>query len=604
MTENAPGCIMTQLELCRRMRKGKVIITIVSVVLILLAVVVLSLLVIIRTDCAFLVNRIIDMKRGEDSPWDFSFGKITEKDEEILFRGFSLSYEENLLCYIEEGSLDLSLSALYSFWKNEDSSVSAVVEGGSVDMTMILASYADYETKAKKGGFSFYDFITRRNVSVKAGGIHVDYDYFSSTLEDIILEYTSSDEVFSGSFNTSVIDASLSGWTGKVRDSSFSFIRDGKITLRAVLDKITVEGEGIEGEFNSVTFEEETASVSAFLKNDYTGTLALSSATLSQDGIDLGLTDGTFSYSDNLVSGSFRKADVDGMGAVMSADNVSLSCGTDSSYILSCESIDAVYSGRSSLITDASVKGKLGSNNAAVSVKSLSSDFSDLTDEKLGITTVSSLSAEVREADGYIVRLTGDAVAATKGESLGDITFSFTADVSVDEEGSPSGSVEIDNLYPGFGTALTSPLIIEAEDGGVKASIESETVKADISYDPDGNDITGNIVLAGLPVKTALEFLLDREFEKLSGKSVIDMTSDFVLSYEDGEMTGTASFDITLSAYRISFFTFAVGINGGVELADGKMVLDGVRFTSPVLSFGIEGYYDLVTGRPHFSFTK
>ncbi len=603
MTENAPGCIMTQLELCRRMRKGKVIITIVSVVLILLAAVVLSLLVIIRTDCAFLVNRIIDMKRGEDSPWDFSFGKIAEKDGEILFRGFSLSYEENLLCYIEEGSLDLSLSALYSFWKNGDSSVSAVVEGGSVDLTMILASYADYETRDKKGTFSFYDFITRRNVSVKAGGIHVDYDYFSSTLENIILEYTSQDEVFSGSFNTSVIDASLSGWTGKVRGAAFSFIRDGNITLRAVLDKITVEGEGIEGEFNSVTFEEETASVSAFLKNDYTGTLALSSATLSREGIDITLNDGTFSYSDNLVSGSFRKADADGMGAVMTADNVSLSCGTDSSYMISCESMNVSYSSNNTCITNASVRGRLGEDNASVIAQSLYSDYSDMTAGKIGMVRAGNLSAEVTNAEGYTVSLSGEVEAETKGESLEDITFSFTADAAIDETGNTSGRVEIDNLYPGFGTTLTSPLIIEAGDDGVTASIESDTVRADISYEREGNEITGNVMLDDLPVKTALEFLLEREFEKLSGKSVIDMTSDFVLSYEE-EFTGTASFDITLSAYRISFFTFAVGINGGVELADGKMVLDGVRFTSSILSFGIEGYYDLVTGRPHFSFTK
>lgn len=147
-------------------------------------------------------------------------------------------------------------------------------------------------------------------------------------------------------------------------------------------------------------------------------------------------------------------------------------------------------------------------------------------------------------------------------------------------------------------------MIIEAGESVVTASIESETVKADISYDPGVNDVTGNVVLSGLPVKTALEFILDREFEKLSGKSVIDMTSDFALSYEEGEITGTASFDITLSSYRISFFTFAVGINGALEMTDGKMVLDGVRFTSPILSFGVEGYYDYVTGKPHFSFTK
>ncbi len=164
--------------------------------------------------------------------------------------------------------------------------------------------------------------------------------------------------------------------------------------------------------------------------------------------------------------------------------------------------------------------------------------------------------------------------------------------------------VEIDSLYPGFGTTLTSPLIIEKEEESVTATIESETVKADIIYDPDVKDITGNVTFASLPVKTALEFLLDKDVEKLSGKSVIDMTSSFALSYEDGEITGSALFDITLSSYRISFFTFVVGINGGVEIDDGKMVLDAVRFTSPILSFGVEGWYDFVTGKPHFSFTK
>ena len=603
MTEKERGCIMTTLELLRRMRKGKVIITVVSVILVLLVTAFISLLVIIRTDCAFLVNRIIDIKRGDDSPWDFSFEKISEKGERLLFEGFRLSYDDVNLCYIEEGSVDLSLSSLYSFWKNEDSFVSASIDGGSVDLTMILASYADYETREKRSAFSFYDFITARNVYVEADDIIVDYDYFTSTLENIILSYTSSDEVFSGSFNTSLIDASLSPWTGKVKGSSFSFVRDGNITLRAVLDQITIEGEGIEGEFNGVTFEEETDSLSAFLKNEYKGTLTLSSASLSENDLDITLEDGRFSYNDNLLSGTFTTSTAEGMGAVMNAEKVSLFFSTDSSYLLSCESMNVSYSSNNTCITNASVRGILGEDNASVTAQSLYSDFSDMTAGQIGMMTAGNLSAEVTNAEGYTVSLTGEVEAETKGESLDDITFSFTADAAIDETGNTSGRVEIDNLYPGFGTTLTSPLIIEAAESGITASIESDTVSADISYDREGNDITGNVILDDLPVKTALEFLLEREFEKLSGKSVIDMTSDFVLTYEE-EFTGTASFDITLSSYRISFFTFAVGINGAVEFDKGKMVLDGVRFTSPVLSFGIEGYYDFVTGRPHFSFTK
>lgn len=603
MTEKERGCIMTTLELLRRMRKGKVIITVVSVILVLLVTAFISLLVIIRTDCAFLVNRIIDIKRGDDSPWDFSFEKISEKGERLLFEGFRLSYDDENLCYIEEGSVDLSLSSLYSFWKNEDSFVSASIDGGSVDLTMILASYADYETREKRSAFSFYDFITARNVYVEADDIIVDYDYFTSTLENIILSYTSSDEVFSGSFNTSLIDASLSPWTGKVKGSSFSFVRDGNITLRAVLDQITIEGEGIEGEFNGVTFEEETDSLSAFLKNEYKGTLTLSSASLSENDLDITLEDGRFSYNDNLLSGTFTTSTAEGMGAVMNAEKVSLFFSTDSSYLLSCESMNVSYSSNNTCITNASVRGILGEDNASVTAQNLYSDFSDMTAGKIGKMTAGNLSAEVTNAEGYTVSLTGEVEAETKGESLDDITFSFTADAAIDETGNTSGRVEIDNLYPGFGTTLTSPLIIEAAESGITASIESDTVSADISYDREGNDITGNVILDDLPVKTALEFLLEREFEKLSGKSVIDMTSDFVLTYEE-EFTGTASFNITLSSYRISFFTFAVGINGAVEFDKGKMVLDGVRFTSPVLSFGIEGYYDFVTGRPHFSFTK
>ena len=603
MTEKERGCIMTTLELLRRMRKGKVIITVVSVILVLLVTAFISLLVIIRTDCAFLVNRIIDIKRGDDSPWDFSFEKISEKGERLLFEGFRLSYDDENLCYIEVGSVDLSLSSLYSFWKNEDSFVSASIDGGSVDLTMILASYADYETREKRSAFSFYDFITARNVYVEADDIIVDYDYFTSTLENIILSYTSSDEVFSGSFNTSLIDASLSPWTGKVKGSSFSFVRDGNITLRAVLDQITIEGEGIEGEFNGVTFEEETDSLSAFLKNEYKGTLTLSSASLSENDLDITLEDGRFSYNDNLLSGTFTTSTAEGMGAVMNAEKVSLFFSTDSSYLLSCESMNVSYSSNNTCITNASVRGILGEDNASVTAQSLYSDFSDMTAGKIGMMTAGNLSAEVTNAEGYTVSLTGEVEAETKGESLDDITFSFTADAAIDETGNTSGRIEIDNLYPGFGTTLTSPLIIEAAESGITASIESDTVSADISYDREGNDITGNVILDDLPVKTALEFLLEREFEKLSGKSVIDMTSDFVLTYEE-EFTGTASFDITLSSYRISFFTFAVGINGAVEFDKGKMVLDGVRFTSPVLSFGIEGYYDFVTGRPHFSFTK
>lgn len=581
----------------------RIVIKVVLVFFLLLISSLLSLLLFIRTDSAFLVNRIIDMKRGDDSPWDFSFEEIAEKEGRIIFKGFSLSYDEDMLCYIEEGSVDLSLSALYSFWKNENSSVTAVINGGSIDLNMILSAYADYKTRDKKEGFSFYDFIIRRNVSLSGGSLSVDYDYLISTIENIELEYTSSDEVFSGSFSAPLITSSFSGMTEKAEGASISFVRDGNIKLNAVLDTIRVEDDGITGYFKSVLFEEETASVSAFLRNDYTGKLTLSEASLSQDGLELTLSDGTFSYSDNLLSGSFVRADASGFGAQTNAEGISLSFTTESSYLLSCESMTAIYASRSTLITNASVEGRLD-GDAAVTIENILSDFSDITGGKIGKAEGTNLTAAVTKEDGYKVVLSGDVEAETKGESLDDITFSFTADAFSDEDGAVSGRVEIDSLYPGFGTMLTSPLIIEKGEESVTATIESETVNADIIYDPDVKDITGNVTLSALPVKTALEFLLDKDVEKLSGKSVIDMTSSFALSYEDGEITGSALFDITLSSYRISFFTFVVGINGGVEIDDGKMVLDGVRFTSPILSFGVEGWYDFVTGKPHFSFTK
>ncbi len=587
------------------MRIGKrIVITVVLVFLLLLISSLLSLLLIIRTDSAFLVNRIIDMKTDDDSPWDFSFEEIAEKEGRIIFKGFSLSYDEDMLCYIEEGSVDLSLSALYSFWKNESSSVTAVINGGSIDLDMILSAYADYKTRDKKEGFSFYDFIIRRNVSLSGGSLSVDYDYLSSTIENIELEYTSSDEVFSGSFKAPLITSSFSGMTEKAEGASISFVRDGNIKLNAALDTIRVEGDGITGYFKSVLFEEETASVSAFLRNDYTGKLTLSEASLSQEGLELTLSDGTFSYSDNLLSGSFVRADASGFGALTNAEGISLLFTTESSYLLSCESMTALYASRSTLITNACVEGRLDGDDAAVTIESILCDFSDITGGKIGNAEGTNLTAAVTKEDGYKVVLSGDVEAETKGESLDDITFSFTADAFSDEDGAVSGRVEIDSLYPGFGTMLTSPLIIEKEEESVTATIENETVKADIIYDPDEKDITGNVTLSSLPVKTALEFLLDKDVEKLSGKSVIDMTSSFALSYEDGEITGSALFDITLSSYRISFFTFVVGINGGVEIDDGKMVLDAVRFTSPILSFGVEGWYDFVTGKPHFSFTK
>ena len=252
------------------------------------------------------------------------------------------------------------------------------------------------------------------------------------------------------------------------------------------------------------------------------------------------------------------------------------------------------------------ITGKLEDGKLTFSSDSVSTDFSSLTSGKITDVRLSSFSASFTYKDDVSLGFSFSASATPSGGKIGNITFSSLGKISFDDEDGKEWRIEIDDLYPGFGSVIRAPLVaLTGEDGETLITLTSDSITTDLALDTDERQITGSVTVTDLPLKSALEFLLGREVEKISEKSSINLTSDISVSRdEDGKTEGRIDFDLTITAFRFTFFDIAVSADGSLVIKDGIITLDGVVLNTPLGSFPMEGYYDTVTGEPHFSFTK
>ena len=252
------------------------------------------------------------------------------------------------------------------------------------------------------------------------------------------------------------------------------------------------------------------------------------------------------------------------------------------------------------------ITGKLEDGKLTFSSGSVSTDFSSLTSGKITDVRLSSFSASFTYKDDVSLGFSFSASATPSGGKIGNITFSSLGKISFDDEDGKEWRIEIDDLYPGFGSVIRTPLVaLTGEDGETLITLTSDSITTDLALDTDDRQITGSVTVTDLPLKSALEFLLGREVEKISEKSSINLISDISVSRdEEGKTEGRIDFDLTITAFRFTFFDIAVSADGSLVIKDGIITLDGVVLNTPLGSFPMEGYYDTVTGEPHFSFTK
>ncbi len=660
------------------MKKSGTVGTVIFTVILVLLILSFSLLIYVRNNTASVVNRIIEYRRGKDSPWSFSFENIeTGYDEKVTVRGFTLFYEDMLLVRLDSVTASSGVMGLWNFWKNEDSAISVNVKGGRINLTNAIRAYRDYEGKPHSGGFSFYDFIRERTAVVTGEDITVGYDYFSGTADTISLSYNSSDRVFCGAFTSKSIAVICSDYRGNLINAHLNFINDEDIIVKAEADKLHLSGSDVSAEFGRLSFSESTPSIQAFLSNDYFGTLRSGKGEIETEQGRLSFTSSEFDYSDETVTGTLDNTSVTVDDITAFTDALSLSMDTSASFTLSSD--DIRVSNGSSVCTagKTEIEGKLDGSKATlktVNLKgdmreitggriafsefssvssvidftdsvilsasaesftadvpelvssvtgenisalfddgkiilfagSISSDISSLTEGRIGRIVFSSLGAELERGDEELLSFSFDASASTPDEDMGDISFSAEGKITASDDSFPAGRIEINNLYPGFGSTITRPLVIESNsDEEASVTLESDSVSLDLRVSAEEKRVKGALIFSDLPLKNALEFVLAGEYGNISGESLINLTSDIDLTLDGIDRTrGNISFAFDITSIRVKIFSFDVSSAGTVFIQDGIVTLDGVTFTTPLFSFGVGGYYDLVTRMPHFQFHK
>ena len=405
------------------MKKAKIIRRIIAAAVLVLLIASFSLVIYIKNNTASVVNRIIEYKQGEDSPWKFSFEDIeTTFDDGTTFSGFSLFYDDMFLGRLDSVTVDKGVMGLWKFWKTDGSAITARVKGGRINLTNALASYADYKEKPHSGEFSFYDFITDRTSFVTGENITIEYDYLTGTADSLSLSYTSAGDVLTGVFTSKSIGVIYTDYKGNLINASCSFIKDEDIKITAGADKLHLSGSDAKAEFEGLLFSETTPSVAAFLSGDFLGKLEIGKGEVETKQGTVSFSDGDFLYSDTTLTGSFGDTRVNVLDVSAVTDTFCVTFDAESSFTAS---FDEMTVNNGPLIYTAGkteAEGKLTDGAASLKTESIRWDMSEFTDGRIGNAVFTSVSSDVSFSDDFIVDYSAESFTADIPELESTIT--------------------------------------------------------------------------------------------------------------------------------------------------------------------------------------
>ncbi len=591
------------------------------VVLLFLSVSVFLLVTLNLTSPTMIItSRLFESFRSIDSDITLEFDSLERNfRDRIMVRNLSLYYKGESFAFFDTIEVKLGLFDALSYLLNLGGSAEVNFRGGEVVIPEALFSHGEsgsgegrQSSAASEIGDSespediaLSSFLSSHNITLSFNDTSLHTPYGNGTIDELYLSYLGSEETLVGELKSSSLSISYSGYDITLTDPDIAFTYGSSVFLSLSLAGASVSGGGMNAEVGNLMLSAGAYSLSNAIEGVLNGRLDIETADAAIDGNEITLTGSSFIYTeDGTLRGSVRKAEGTTSSSFISLDTLTLEIKSFDSYSLSVKNMNGSWAGLPLSGRDLSAVGEIGSGEFSFNLESVTTKIDEYTKDNIAALTLSSLEGGVNYSEGLSLTLLFDGEAETPSDKIDDITFSLRAGVNVVDGTLTSSSIEINDLYLGYGEKYNSMLSITGDLSDAAVSFDYGVFDIDLNLSVTRRTLSGSVDFTPLDLNDVVPLFFESTPSFFNEKSILSLSSSFSLSLdsETGKPLGDIDWNVKLDSLDLSFIETPVTSTGRVTLTPSSVVIDSLDISTSYFNFTSSGAFDLEKKLPDLDF--
>ena len=567
-----------------------------------------------------ITSRLFESFSSVDSDITLEFESLERNfRDRIMVSNLRLYYKGESIAFFETIEVKLGLFDALSYLLNLGGSAEVNLRGGEVVISEALLpeeeSRREEDSESSAPSLSedsspsedilLSSFLSSHNITLSFNDTHIITPYGNGTIDELYLSYLGSEETLVGEIKSSSLSIFYSGYDITLREPDIAFTYGSSVFLSLSLGGASVTAGSMSAEVGNLSLSAGAESLSKALEGLLNGRLEIETAAAGRDGSDLTLYDSSFIYTeDGTLRCSVKRVDGTSPSSFLSLDTLSGDIKSFDSYSLSVKNIKGNWAGLPLSGEDLSAKGELERGELSFSLASVTTKIDEYTKDNIASLTLSSLEGGVKYTDGLSLTLSFDGEAETPSEKIDDITFSLKAGINVEDGILTSSSLEINDLYLGYGEKYNSLLSITGDLDDAELSLDYGVFDIDLSVSVKRRTLSGSVDFTSLDLNDVVPLFFESTPSIFNEKSLLSLSSSFSLSLDEEieNPTGDIEWLLNLDSLDLSFIETPVSSRGRVTLTSSSVVIDSLSLSSSYFNFTSSGSFDLEKKLPDLDF--
>ncbi len=539
--------------------------------------------------------------------------------DRIMIRNLTLFYKGDEFASFDTIEVKLGLFDALSYLLNLGGSAEVNFRGGKVVIPEELLSrdekagteesesnsVSDEASTSRAEDITLSSFLSSHNITLSFNDTSLITPYGSGTIDELYLSYLGFEETLVGEIKSRLMRVSYSGYDITLTDPDISFTYGSTVFLNVSLDGASISGGGFDGEIGSLTLSAGAVSISKALEGALNLRLETEKAQAEIDGSEITLSDSSLIYSeDGTLRLSVRSADGRVSSSTLSLETIKGEMKSFDSYTLSVDNIKGSLAGLPLSALSFSALGEIKGGELTFRTDSVTTKIDEYTKENIASLTLSSLEGSMKYSESLALTLSFDGEAETPSSRIGDITFSLDARVNVEDGNLTSSSIEINDLYLGYGEKYNSLLSITGDLDDAAISLDYGVFDVDLALSVKRRTLSGSLDFTSLDLNDVVPLFFESTPSFFNEKSLLSLASSFSLTLDNdrGTPSGDIEWDVRLDSLDLSFIETPVSSSGSVTLTPSSVLINALDITSSYFSFTTTGAFDLEKKLPDLDF--
>ncbi len=514
--------------------------------------------------------------------------------DRVMIRDLKVYYSGEKAASFDRVEVKLGLFDVISYLLNLEGSAEVTLSEGTVNLDAFVLS-ADRSTSSSPSSSAdaanpFSSFLSSHNLTLSFSDVLLLSGALECTLDEGEVSYIGEEGKIAGNIRASKLLYRKDGMKAGVNDALLAFSWGDTFFLKADAGEASLSSESFSLLLSSsvITMNADdpaslsSLSVNAVLDNEK-GTLSLMGSDIVLSGTHAVYSKGNLDFSissvtSDLFGSDFRVGRTE--GGMKRNDIYTVKLGD-----ISLDGGRTEMMGSSLIIT-----GSLKNKELSFSADEAVTDVEEFTKNRIGDIYLSSIRGGLDYSEELDLSLSLSSVLTTPSEKIDDISFSLDSAVHIRNGKLEKSHVDIKDLYLGWGERMDSSFTLTGDLDREEVVFSYGPLLMSLFFSVNEKKLGGDIVVSKLEMKDFLPLLSSYGINIFSGKSVLDLKTDFSLSH-DGNLSGAMDYSLAVSSLELGFVETDFSSTGKVGVRDNSLYLDEVNLSTSLFSVSTSGVW-------------